>query len=241
MARKPGLATRIWRSVFRTPLTPRTERERKRVVLNHLVLHMRPVRLPERTVAFRHTFGLGGMAAALVLLLILTGVLLMFVYEPTPERAYGSIQALRRDVRFGGLVRNVHHWSANLLVIITFLHLLRTFFTGAFHGARQFNWVIGTLLLLVVLAANFTGYLLPWDQLSYWATTVGTRILEVVPFFGDWLLRVARGGEELSAVTLSRFFGIHIWILPALMLLLVAVHLFLVVRIGISAPPKKND
>ncbi|MCJ7779212.1 MAG: cytochrome b N-terminal domain-containing protein, partial [Acidimicrobiia bacterium] len=95
--------------------------------------------------------------------------------------------------------------------------------------------------LLLTFAFGFTGYLLPWDQKAYWATTVGTRILEVVPFFGDWLLRVARGGEELSAVTLSRFFGIHVWILPALMLLLVAVHLFLVVRIGISAPPKKSD
>ena len=152
--RGPGLGVRIWRSVFRTPLTPRTERERKRVVLNHLLLHMRPVRVPERTIPFRHTFGLGGMSATLVGLLILTGVLLMFVYEPSPERAYGSIEALRRDVRFGGLVRNVHHWSANLLVFITFLHLLRTFFTGAFHGDRQFNWVIGVLLLLVVVIGN---------------------------------------------------------------------------------------
>jgi len=241
VVRKPGLATRIWRSVFRTPLTPRTERERKRVVLNHLVLHMRPVRLPERTVAFRHTFGLGGMAAALVLLLILTGVLLMFVYEPTPERAYGSIEALRRDVRFGGLVRNVHHWSANLLVIITFLHLLRTFFTGAFHGARQFNWVIGTLLLLVVLAANFTGYLLPWDQLSYWAITIVTAMLGYVPAIGDGLRQLARGGPEIGSATLINFYTFHTTVFPVTLVALMAFHFWRVRKAGGVVVPRAYD
>ncbi len=202
---------------------------------------MRPVRLPERTVAFRHTFGLGGMAAALVLLLILTGVLLMFVYEPTPERAYGSIEALRRDVRFGGLVRNVHHWSANLLVIITFLHLLRTFFTGAFHGARQFNWVIGTLLLLVVLAANFTGYLLPWDQLSYWAITIVTAMLGYVPAIGDGLRQLARGGPEIGSATLINFYTFHTTVFPVTLVTLMAFHFWRVRKAGGVVVPRAYD
>ncbi len=202
---------------------------------------MRPVRLPERTVAFRHTFGLGGMAAALVLMLILTGVLLMFVYEPTPERAYGSIQALRRDVRFGGLVRNVHHWSANLLVIITFLHLLRTFFTGAFHGARQFNWVIGTLLLLVVLAANFTGYLLPWDQLSYWAITIVTAMLGYVPAIGDGLRQLARGGSEIGSATLINFYTFHTTVFPVTLVTLMAFHFWRVRKAGGVVVPRAYD
>ncbi len=202
---------------------------------------MRPVRLPERTVAFRHTFGLGGMAAALVLLLILTGVLLMFVYEPSPERAYGSIEALRRDVRFGGLVRNVHHWSANLLVIITFLHLLRAFFTGAFHGARQFNWVIGTLLLLVVLAANFTGYLLPWDQLSYWAITIVTAMLGYVPVIGDGLRQLARGGSEIGSATLINFYTFHTTVFPVTLVTLMAFHFWRVRKAGGVVVPRAYD
>jgi quinol-cytochrome oxidoreductase complex cytochrome b subunit len=238
---RPGLPVRIWRSVFRTPLTPRTERERKRVVLNHLVLHMRPVRVPERTIPFRHTFGLGGMAATLVGLLILTGVLLMFVYEPSPDRAYGSIEALRRDVRFGGLVRNVHHWSANVLVFITFLHLLRTFFTGAFHGTRQFNWVIGVLLLLVVLAANFTGYLLPWDQLSFWAITIVTGMLGYVPLIGDGLIRLARGGAEIGGATLINFYTFHTTVIPVTIVGLMAFHFWRVRKAGGVVIPRQPD
>ena len=239
---EPLLPLRIWRSIFRTPLTPRTERERKRVVLNHLLLHMRPVRVPIRTIPFRHTFGLGGMAATLVLLLVLTGVLLMFVYEPTPERAYASIEALRREVRFGGLVRNVHHWSANLLVFVTFLHLLRTFFTGAFHEARQFNWVIGVLLLLVVLAANFTGYLLPWDQLSYWAITIVTGMLGYVPLLGDALVRLARGGSEIGSPTLILYYTFHTTVLPVTLIGLMAFHFWRVRKAGgVVIPPEPDE
>ncbi len=229
---RPGLPSRFWRSIFRTPLNPRTERERKRVVLNHLVLHMRPVRVPERTIPFRHTFGLGGMSATLVGLLILTGVLLMFVYEPSPDRAYGSIEALRRDVRFGGLVRNVHHWSANLLVFVAFLHLLRTFFTGAFHGARQFNWVIGVLLLIVVLAANFTGYLLPWDQLSFWAITIVTGMLGYLPVIGEGVIRLARGGTEIGSATLINFYTFHTTVIPVTIVGLMAFHFWRVRKAG---------
>jgi quinol-cytochrome oxidoreductase complex cytochrome b subunit len=183
----------VWRSIFRTSLKPDSERERKRVVLDHLVLHLRPVRVPIRTLPFRHTFGLGGMSAVLILLLILSGVLLMFVYEPSPERAYGSILRLRDEVRFGGFVRGIHHWSANLLVIVVFLHLLRTFFTGAFHGARQFNWVIGVLLLLGTARAGTeigASTLILFYTLH---TTVLPVLLVAFMAFHFWRVRKVRG------------------------------------------------
>ena len=218
------LPIRVWRSVFRTSLRPETERERKRVVLDHLVLHLRPVRVPVRTLPFTHTFGLGGMSAVLVLTLILSGVLLMFAYEPTPDRAYGSILRLEQEIRFGGFVRGIHHWSANFLIIVVFLHTLRTFFTGAFHGVRQFNWVIGIALLLGVVAANFTGYLLPWDQLSYWAITIVTGMLGYVPLAGEWLQQAARAGTEIGASTLILFYTLHTTVLPVLLVALMAFH-----------------
>jgi quinol-cytochrome oxidoreductase complex cytochrome b subunit len=177
-----------------------------------------------RTLPFTHTFGLGGMSAVLVLTLILSGVLLMFAYEPTPDRAYGSILRLEQEIRFGGFVRGIHHWSANFLIIVVFLHTLRTFFTGAFHGVRQFNWVIGVALLLGVVAANFTGYLLPWDQLSYWAITIVTGMLGYVPVAGEWLQQAARAGTEIGASTLILFYTLHTTVLPVLLVALMAFH-----------------
>ena len=226
------LPARIWRSIFRTSLRPGTERERKRVVLDHLVLHLRPVRVPVRTLPFTHTFGLGGMSAVLFLLLVLSGVLLMFAYEPSPERAWASVARIESEVRFGGLVRGVHHWSANLLIVVVFLHMLRTFFTGAFHGARQFNWVIGVLLLLGVVAANFTGYLLPWDQLSYWAITIVTGMLGYVPGLGEWLQTTARAGTEIGSSTLVLFYTLHTTVLPVALLLFMAFHFWKVRKAG---------
>ena len=228
----PGLLARIWRSVFRSTLEPETERERKRVVLDHLVLHVRPVRLPAATLRFTHTWGLGGMSLVLFVLLLLTGVLLMFVYEPLPGRAHESIVRLQTEVRFGQFVRNIHHWSANLLIFVAVLHLLRVYFTGAFHGARQFNWVIGLLLLVIILGAGFTGYLLPWDQLSYWAVTISTAMIAYVPGIGGWLQRGLRGGEAIGGATLLNFYTLHTTLIPATFLLLMAFHFWRVRKAG---------
>jgi quinol-cytochrome oxidoreductase complex cytochrome b subunit len=186
-------------------------------------------------------FTLGSATLFVVVNQFITGILLTVYYVPSVQDAYDTVTYIDSSLPLGWLVRGLHHWGSTALVVLAILHMLRIIFHGAYKYPREVTWLTGVVLLLLTFAFGFTGYLLPWDQKAYWATTVGTRILEVVPFFGDWLLRVARGGEELSAVTLSRFFGIHVWILPALMLLLVAVHLFLVVRIGISAPPKKSD
>ncbi|MGD8330983.1 MAG: cytochrome b N-terminal domain-containing protein [Acidobacteriota bacterium] len=227
-----GLPTRVWRSVFRRPPIPRTDYDRKWVVAHTMVLHMRPVRVPAKTIRYTHTFGLGGMSMVLVLLLMSTGLLMMFVYEPTPERAYGSIVAMQQQVLFGRLVRGMHYWSANLLVIVALFHLLRVYLTGAFRGARQFNWILGLGLLACILVSAFTGYLLPWDQTSYWAITICTEMVAYVPLVGDALQRIIRAGPEVGAATMISFYTVHTTIMPAAFIVLMAWHFWRVRKAG---------
>ncbi len=228
----PGLFRRIRLSIFPDPLLPQTEQEKKRFLLKNLILHFRPVTVPEETLKFTLSWGLGGMAATLVLLLIGTGLLLKFVYQPFPDKAYESILMLQDQVLFGPFIRNIHHWSANVLVIVVFLHFLRVFFTGAFQQPRQFNWIIGICLLLVVLLSNFTGYLLPWDQLAYWAVTICTGMLEYIPGAGTWLQRMMRGGDEMGPHSLRIFFAFHTAILPIILFGLIAFHSWRVRKAG---------
>jgi quinol-cytochrome oxidoreductase complex cytochrome b subunit len=231
----------VWQSVVRGPLRARSDQDRKWIVVNNFLLHARPVRVPERTLSLTHTFGLGGMSFLLVVILIGTGTLLMFGYEPVPGQAYASVQAIERTTRFGGLIRGVHHWSANLLVVTAVLHLLRVFLTGAYHPPRQFNWVIGLGLLLGVLAANFTGYLLPWDQLAYWAVTISTGMLSYVPLVGAWARDAARGGAEVGQDTLTTFYALHTTVLPVLVLLLSGFHFWRVRKARGVAPPRPPE
>ena len=232
MPQPPNFFQRIRYSIF--PGTLRTEKVREgyRRLFNSLLLHFRPRSVPEDTLRWTLTWGLGGMAVVLVFLLLGTGVLLKFVYQPIPEKAYESILHLQRDVLFGRLIRNIHHWSANALIIVAFLHLLRVFFTGAFHTPRQFNWVIGSGLFLGVLFSNFTGYLLPWDQLAFWAITICTGGLEYIPWIGLWLQKLIQGGPEVGPGTLSNFFAIHTAILPAFLLILMPFHFWRIRKAG---------
>ena len=234
----PGLFRRFRLSIFPGPLLPQTEQEKKRFLLKNLILHFRPVTVPEKTLKFTLSWGLGGTAAVLVMLLIGTGLLLKFVYQPFPDKAYESILMLQDQVLFGPFIRNIHHWSANLLVIVVFLHFLRVFFTGAFHRPRQFNWIIGLCLFLAVLAANFTGYLLPWDQLSYWAVTICTGVLEYIPGAGTWLQKIIRGGSEIGPSSLRIFFALHTAILPITLFVLMAFHFWRVRRAGGLVVPR---
>jgi len=233
-----GILHRFWRSVFRAPLNPRDDTDRKRIVVSHLFLHNRPVRVSSATVRYTHTFGLGGMSIVLFGMLAATGVLLMFVYEPSPGYAYDSIVSLRADVFFGRLVRNVHYWSANLLIVVATLHLVRVYLTGAYYGARQLNWVLGLALLLCAMGSNFTGYLLPWDQLSYWATTIVTGMLGYAPLVGGWLQGVVRGGDEIGAATLVGFYAAHTTLLPVLIVALMALHFWRVRKAGGVVVPR---
>jgi len=171
---------------------------------------------------------------------MVTGILLTMYYVPSPDIAYETVQFITYELPAGWFIRGLHHYGASAMVILAVLHMLRVIIFGAYKFPREMTWITGVLLLIIVIGFGFTGYLLPWDQKAYWATTVGTRIAGTPPLIGDFILRVMRGGAELSEVTLARFFGVHVWVLPAALLLLIGVHLYLVIKIGISAPPKKE-
>ncbi len=186
-------------------------------------------------------FTLGSASLFLAVMQGITGIFLTMYYVPSPDKAYDSIQYIMDGVAFGWLIRGMHHWGASLMVIFVFIHMLRTFFYGAYKYPREITWLTGVLLLLLTLGMGFTGYLLPWNQRAFWATTVGTEIVGTVPFIGDFLLKALRGGTDISAVTLARFFSAHIWILPAGIVLLISVHMYLVIRLGISNIPSEEE
>ncbi|MCD6401909.1 MAG: cytochrome b N-terminal domain-containing protein [Anaerolineales bacterium] len=186
-------------------------------------------------------FTLGSASLFLFLMQGITGIFLSVYYVPSPDQAYDSIEYIMNEVAFGWLVRGIHHWGASVMVLIVFIHMLRVFFYGAYKFPREVTWLTGVLLLLSVLGMGFTGYLHPWNQKAYWATTVGTEIGGTVPFIGDFILRVLRGGSDVSAVTLARFFSVHIWMLPALITSLISIHLYLVIRLGISSIPQEDE
>ncbi|HLO14978.1 MAG TPA: cytochrome b N-terminal domain-containing protein [Anaerolineales bacterium] len=186
-------------------------------------------------------YTLGSATLFLAVNQAVTGILLTIYYVPTPDHAYDSVQYITTQVAMGWLIRGLHHWGASAMVVVVVLHMLRVIFYGAYKYPREVTWMTGVVLLLVVVGFGFTGYLLPWDQKAFWATTVGTRIAGTPPIIGDYLLKIMRGGPDLSAVTLARFFGTHVWVLPATLALLVGAHLYLVIKIGISAVPRKGE
>lgn len=213
----------------------------KKSFFHTLVLLIHPEKVRRSSISFKRTFGLGGMALLLFILQGITGILLRFSYEPTPEGAYDSIQFIREEVLFGALIRNIHHWSGMLIVVVVFLHLLRTFYTQAYFPPRRFNWIIGIILMILVILLNFTGYLLPWDQLSFWAVTVSTNMLEYVPVIGEWLKEAVRGGEEVSGPTLLIFYNLHTGVLPILLMGLLVYHFWKVRKAGGVIVPRDGD
>lgn len=184
---------------------------------------------------------LGSASLFLFVIQVTTGIFLTVYYTPSPDHAYDSIQYIMEEVSFGWLIRGIHHWAATLMVIVVFIHMLRVFYTASFKYPREMTWLLGVGLLLVTLGMGFTGYLLPWNQRAYWATTVGTQIAGTVPFLGEFILKALRGGPDLSALTLQRFFSAHIWILPVVLAALIGFHVYLVMRHGESHWPKKDD
>ncbi|MGD8603631.1 MAG: cytochrome b N-terminal domain-containing protein [Anaerolineales bacterium] len=208
--------------------------------MNNLILHIHPARVSKSALNFKYTFGLGGLLLLLFSILAITGVLLLFAYTPSPDDAYQSMVALQTEVNFGNLIRNLHHWSGNLMLVVAVLHLLRVFYTLAFSSPREFNWVMGVGLLLLVVAANFTGYLLPWDQLAYWAVTVGTSLLGYLPVIGEPLTRLLLGGPEVGAATLTNFYGLHIAVIPLAIFGLASFHIWRVRKDTITVPRQPN-
>jgi quinol-cytochrome oxidoreductase complex cytochrome b subunit len=218
------------------------DRSRLRATASNAILHLHPARVPAGALRFTYTWGLGGISAMLAVLLGITGLLLMFRYDANIERAYTSILFIETEGAFGSLVRGVHHWSANLLVIAAFLHLVRVFLTGGFKRGRTMNWLIGIALLVLVLASNFTGYLLPWDQLAYWAVTVSTSLIEYIPRVGTMLSNFVLAGSAVGQGTLRNFYAVHVAVLPVILLALMGYHFWKVRKNGgISQPYPKPE
>ena len=205
--------------------------------ISSFLLHMRPRTQPRAAVSFWHTFHLGFLAFWLFVLEALTGLALMIYYVPTPDQAYGSILSLGSQVPFGQLVRDLHRLGGEAMLAVVFLHLFRTFLSDSFRQRRAFTWLLGVALLLITLGLAFSGYLLPWDQRSYWAVTIGTSIAEAVPLIGEPLSQLLRGGPVIGGVGLLRFYMAHVFFLPLLAVIFMAGHYYRVSRLhGTSLP-----
>jgi len=179
-------------------------------------------------------FCLGGTIMYLFLIQVLTGVALMFYYVPSPDHAYESVARITQEMRFGWYIRSLHKWSANFMIVAVFFHLLRVFFTGAYRHPRQFNWMIGVLLLFVTLTFGFTGYSLVYEQLSFWGATVASNITEAIPLIGPTVAALLRGGEEVGQNTLTRFYILHIAVLPVVAAFLIVLHIMLIRLHGVT-------
>lgn len=218
-----------------------TSEERKHSLLTNFLLHLHPKMVNEKSLIFSRTFGLGGTNALLFVVLVITGVLLRFSYVPSVQQAYHSIISLQNHSHFGSLLRNIHHWSATLLLITSFLHLLRVFYSQSIYNNRRKTWFYGLALFLLVLAFNFTGYLLPWDQLSFWAVTIFTNLIELIPFIGQYMGRFLRGGDLVNENTLLNFYNLHTSIFPLLFVLFMVLHFWLIRKAkGIAIPAVKE-
>ena len=200
----------------------------KHSIIVNFLLHLHPRTVNKQSLIFTRTFGLGGINALLFVILVTTGLLLRFSYVPTPEGAYDSILNLQNNSLFGLLLRNIHHWCAMFLVITAFLHLLRVFYSQSIYYERKRNWYYGLALFVFVLAFNFTGYLLPWDQLSYWAVTIVTSMMGYLPFIGETITSMLRGGETVNENTLLNFYTFHTALLPLLFVIFMLLHFWLV-------------
>lgn len=253
--RKKIIETQIWKSIFRHGY-PDTRRNRALVILSNIFLHLHPVQVRRSGLKMKYTWCMGGITTFLFIVECVTGILLMFYYRPTVEYAYHDIVYLREDVPLG-IMRELHRWGAHAMIITVWLHMLRVFLTGAYKPPREFNWVIGVTLLVLTMLMSFTGYLLPWDQLSIWAVTVGTNMAGATPFLGhngpgssiltlkdiqlvhpgDDIRFMLLGGSTVGESALLRFYVFHCAAIPVVIILLMAVHFWRVRKDGgISGP-----
>lgn len=234
------LPENIWRSIFRNPL-PSTDLARASTSFSNFFLHLHPVKVHRHSLRATFTLGLGLISFFLFTILVATGVLLMFYYVPSTTQAYDRMLDLRGTVAFGIFLRNMHRWAAHGMVAAVFLHMCRVFLTGSYKPPREFNWVLGVLLLLVTLFLSFTGYLLPWDQLAFWAITVGTSIASYAPLVGKQVKFILLGDTTVGQEALLRFYVLHVAVLPALLSLLVAIHFWRIRKDGGLSRPEEED
>ncbi len=232
--------SRVWRSFFRHGW-PDNPLDRSLTMTSNIFLHLHPVKVSRKSLKWSYSFGLGIMAAILFGVLVFTGLLLMIYYVPSVERAYLTMKEVQLSVPLGQFTRNMHRWAAHAMVLVVVLHMARIFYTGAHKPPREFNWLIGVFLLLLTLGASFTGYLLPWDQLSFWAITVGTNIAGYAPGAGEVMREILLGGREVGQNALIRFYTLHIALLPLLITLLISVHVWRVRKDGGLAVNELGD
>jgi quinol-cytochrome oxidoreductase complex cytochrome b subunit len=230
----------IWRSVFRNPL-PSSDLGRASTSFTNFFLHIHPVKVHRNSLRATFTWGLGLISFFLFTILVVTGILLMFYYVPSTTQAYDRMLDLRGTVAFGVFLRNMHRWSAHGMVAVVFLHMCRVFLTGSYKPPREFNWVLGVLLFLVTLFLSFTGYLLPWDQLAFWAITVGTSIAGYAPLVGKQMKFLLLGDTTVGQEALLRFYVLHVAVLPVVMSLLVAIHFWRIRKDGGLSRPAEED
>ena len=254
------LGHNIYKSVYRTTAFPKTERERSEAFFNSFLLHIQPAKIEKHALRFTYTFGLGLLSMYLFILLTVSGLLLMFVYVPSTEQAYSRMLDLHSSVSFGGILRGMHFWSANAMIAVVFFHMCRVFYTGAYKAPREFNWVIGVILMVLTLVLGFTGYLLPWDQLAFWAITVGAGIAgkanwipdhinplltamhlpPLVPPLGDLTRWGLLGADTVGQEALIRFYVLHVAILPVIMFAFILYHMWRIRKDGGISSPKES-
>jgi cytochrome b6 len=223
--------THVWRSVFRGG-SGASNLRRSMAIQQNVFLHLASVKARKRALQFSVTWYLGTLSFGTFMLLVVTGILLMLYYHPSVPQAYADMKDLQFVVSAGVFLRNLHRWSAHTMVMLVFAHMFKVFYRGAYRKPREFNWVIGVVLLIVTLLLSYTGYLLPWDQLAYWAITVGSNIMSAVPVLGQKIRFLMLGGNTVNANALLRFYVLHCVILPLAAILFIAIHFWRIRKDG---------
>ena len=231
---------KVWRSVFRSGFGS-SNLHRAQTVQQNVFLHLFSVKMRSRVLEFRPTWYLGAFTLVSFLVLVVTGILLMLYYHPSVPQAYSDMKDLQFVVSSGMFLRNLHRWSAHAMVLLVFAHMFKVFYRGAYRPPREFNWVIGVFLLLTTLLLSYTGYLLPWDQLAFWAVTVGSNIARAVPLVGGKMRFLLLGGNTVNANALLRFYVLHCVILPLIAVMLVSIHFWRIRKDGGLYPGRESD
>jgi cytochrome b6 len=223
--------TRVWRSIFRSG-SGTSNLHRALAIQQNVFLHLSSVKIRKRSLAFHVTWFLGTLSLGVFLILLVTGIPLMLYYHPSVPQAYADMKDLQFVVSAGVFLRNLHRWSAHAMVLLVFAHMFKVFYRGAYRPPREFNWVVGVVLLIITLLLSYTGYLLPWDQLAFWAITVGSNIMSSVPVLGAKMRFLMLGGNTVNANALLRFYVLHCVILPLFAVMFIAVHFWRIRKDG---------
>ncbi len=224
--------SQVWRSIFRHGL-PESNRTRAETVFYNFFLHVHPTKVRKRSIRFTYTWGLGGLSLGLFIVLTVTGALVMLYYRPSVPQAYWDMKDLQFVVSSGQFLRNMHRWAAHAMVAVVFLHMLRVFYSGAYRPPKEFNWVIGVVLFVMTILLSYTGYLLPWDQLSFWGISVGTNMVRAVPFgMGEKISFLLLGGNIVGENALIRFYVLHCFVIPVAAVVLMGIHFWRVRKDG---------